>query len=196
MPVSSSPERVENLRPEGERRVLLDLARDSIHHGLSHGSALRVGLNELPPALRVEGATFVTLTRYGELRGCIGSLQPQCSLGEDVAHNAWAAAFCDNRFLPMRAVEMESLEIHISVLGELSAIEIDSEESLLATLRRDVDGVVLQQGGRRSTFLPQVWEHFADPRDFLRALRRKAGLPDHYDPRARYSRYQVEEFGE
>jgi AmmeMemoRadiSam system protein A len=196
MPVSSSPERPVTARSQAEQHLLLDLARSSIHHGLNHGSALRVEINELPPALRAQRASFVTLTRDGELRGCIGTLQPQCALGDDVVNNAWAAAFCDHRFLPLRSVEMDSLAIHISVLSELSAVETNSEEALLSALRRDIDGVVSQQGGRSSTFLPQVWEHFADPRDFLRALRRKAGLPDHYDPRARYSRYQVDEFGD
>jgi AMMECR1 domain-containing protein len=96
----------------------------------------------------------------------------------------------------MQTSELADLDIHISVLSELSAIDAADEDALLAMLRPGIDGVVLRQGGLRSTFLPQVWEHFADPRDFLRALRHKAGLAGHYDPLARYSRYQVEEFGE
>ena len=181
--------------PVAERLALLDVARRSIRHGLERGSALPVEHGALSPALQAVRASFVTLNQRGELRGCIGSLEARQPLGQDVAHNAWAAAFCDTRFLPLRESEFGSLDVHISVLSELGVDEVDSEEHLIATLRRNVDGVVLQQGGRRSTFLPQVWEHFSDPRDFLRALRRKAGLPDYHDPRARYWRYQVEEFG-
>jgi AmmeMemoRadiSam system protein A len=179
-----------------ERRQLLELARRSIEHGLSHHASLRIGLDELPASLRAEGASFVTLTRKGELRGCIGSLEPQCSLGEDVVQNAWSAAFRDTRFPPLSATELDDLELHISVLSPVKPVAAQSEVELLSTLRPGIDGVVLQQGGRRSTFLPQVWEHFQQPRDFLRALRHKAGLPGEFDPRARYYRYQVEEFGE
>lgn len=196
MPASSSAERQPGSLQEPERRLLLDLARRSIRHGVEQGTALPMKLDALPASLRREGACFVTLTRHGQLRGCIGSLQPRRPLAEDAVNNAWAAAFCDDRFAPLLAEELESLSIHLSVLGPLAPIEVGSESALLSILRRGVDGVVVEQGNRRSTFLPQVWEHFVDARDFLRALRRKAGLPDAYDPRARYFRYSVEEFGE
>ncbi len=180
-----------------QRRTLLEIAAASIDYGLAHGRPLAVDSASYPEALQAPGAAFVTLTRGGELRGCIGSLEATRPLVEDVAQNAHAAAFRDPRFPPLSPVERDGLSIHISVLTPPEPLEVDSEEALLAAMRPGVDGFVLQEGNRRGTFLPSVWESLPEPRDFLRHLKLKAGLPpDHWSDAIRVQRYTVEEFGD
>ena len=153
--------------------TLLAHARSAIAHRLGVPSV------PMPQAsfLADPGATFVTLKVEGELRGCVGSLQPRRPLGEDVRANAQAAAFDDPRFPPLDRAEYDALEVEVSVLSASAPIVVASERELHAQLRPGIDGVTLQWGGRRATFLPQVWESLPDPRDFLGHLKRKAGLP-------------------
>jgi len=164
----------------GEQAALLQVALASIQSGLDTGSPLQVHPDAYPPALSAMRASFVTLKRNGELRGCIGSLTPVTSLVEDVAHNAFAAAFRDPRFLPLTAGELQDLEIAISVLGPSESIVFSSEQDLLGKLRPGIDGLVLQDGRHRGTFLPAVWESLPKPADFLDHLKLKAGLPASY----------------
>lgn len=179
-----------------QRAILLAVAAKSIDHGLAHGRALVVDAQDYPEELREPGASFVTVTRGGELRGCIGSLAATRALVEDVAHNAYAAAFRDPRFAPLSPPERPSLEIHISVLSSAEPIEFTDEAQLLGQLRPGIDGLILQEGARRGTFLPSVWRSLPDPRDFLHHLKVKAGLrPDHWSNDIRVQRYTVEEFG-
>ena len=163
-----------------EQALLLEVALASIEHGLRTGSPLQVNPDTYPPALSDHGASFVTLKRHGDLRGCIGSLAPVSSLVEDVAHNAFAAAFRDPRFLGLGAEELQELEIEISVLGPTEPVEFDSEAELLGKLRPGMDGLVLQDGRHRGTFLPMVWESLPKPEDFLSHLKQKAGLSGTY----------------
>jgi hypothetical protein len=143
------------------------------------------------------GATFVTLKVEGELRGCVGTLQPRRRLGEDVRANAQAAAFDDPRFPPLAPVEYDALEVEVSVLSASTPIVVASERELHAQLRPGLDGVTLQWGVHRATFLPQVWEHLPDPREFLAHLKRKAGLPhDFWSSDLEVLRYTVEKFTE
>jgi AmmeMemoRadiSam system protein A len=147
------------------------------------------------PWLRATGASFVTLKLDGELRGCIGTIDPHRALGDDVAHNARSAAYRDPRFLPVTPAERRRLEIEVSVLSPREPMKVASESDAAAQLRPGVDGVYLEYDHLRSTFLPQVWESLPDPRDFLAELRRKAGLPGHFwNPSIRLSRYTVEKF--
>jgi AmmeMemoRadiSam system protein A len=163
-----------------EQAALLQVALASIQSGLDKGSALQVHPDDYPPALSAMRASFVTLKRSGDLRGCIGSLTPVTSLVEDVAHNAFAAAFWDPRFVPLTAAELQGLEIAISVLGPTEPIAFSSEQDLLGKLRPGIDGLVLQDGRNRGTFLPAVWESLPQPADFLDHLKQKAGLPASY----------------
>ncbi len=163
-----------------ERRLLLELAREAIRHGVRHGAPPRIDLESLPPALRQPRATFVTLEDDGQLRGCIGSLEPRRPLAEDVVHNAFAAAFGDPRFLPVREDEVDRLKIHISVLSPLEEIKAGSEAELLEQIRPGVDGLVIAEGDLRGTFLPVVWQSLPDKKELLRHLRVKAGLPPDY----------------
>lgn len=178
-----------------QRDQLLQLARQSIAHGLQHGRPLAIDARDWPEALRQPGACFVTLHQHGELRGCIGSLQAERPLMIDVAENAYAAAFRDPRFPPLSADELDRLAVSISVLTPATPMQFDSEQDLLRQLRPGIDGLVLEEGHYRGTFLPSVWEQLPTPQEFLRQLKRKAGLPaDHWSEHIRVSRYRSESF--
>jgi AmmeMemoRadiSam system protein A len=141
------------------------------------------------------GATFVTLRLAGELRGCIGTIDPHRALGDDVAHNAYAAAYRDPRFLPVAAEELVRLEVEVSLLTARTPIACADEEDALQKMRPGVDGIYIEYGAARATFLPQVWENLPDPLDFLCELRRKAGLPMRFwHPAMKVSRYGVEKY--
>lgn len=145
--------------------------------------------------LRATGASFVTLRRDGDLRGCIGSIEPRRSLGDDVTHNARAAAYRDPRFPPVTPDEVQRLEVEVSVLSRRTPMDVYSEEEALAALRPGVDGIYFEFHDLASTFLPQVWESIPDPEQFLGELRRKAGLPPSFwHPDVRLSRYTVEKY--
>jgi AmmeMemoRadiSam system protein A len=180
---------------DADRETLLEIARHSIGYGLQHGEAAPVTVTDYGPALQESRATFVTLTIHGNLRGCIGTLQAFRPLVEDVAHNAFAAAFHDPRFPRLTRKEFEQLELHISILTTPEPITFKDEQDLLAQLRPDVDGLILEEGFYRGTFLPQVWEGLPNPTQFLRHLKQKAGLPpDYWSKTIRVERYTVEEF--
>lgn len=179
-----------------DRATLLDVARTSIQHGLRHGRALAVNPDDYPETLRPLRATFVTLELGGQLRGCIGALVAYQPLVQDVAAHAYAAAFEDPRFPPLRPDEFPNLEIFISVLSPPEPMRFSSEEDLLAQIRPGVDGLILQFRHYRATFLPAVWESLPDPYVFLAQLKHKAGLPlDFWSPELRVERYTTEYFG-
>lgn len=179
------------------RTLLLALARCSIAHGLRDGEALPVDPRDYAEPLCAPGAAFVTLHRGGLLRGCIGHLEPIQPLVRDVAENAFAAAFRDPRFPPLRADELAELKISISVLAPAEPMPCATESELLAGLVPGRDGVILEAGRARGTFLPAVWEDLPEPRDFLRHLKRKAGLAIDAWPAALQAwRYRTECFSE
>ncbi len=174
--------------------VLLTLARGAIEHALDLPLTDRASPNDW---LREPGASFVTLTQGGQLRGCIGSLAAHRPLADDVRHNAVAAALHDPRFDRLSAVELPLTTVEVSVLSPAEPLEFADEADALARLRPGQDGIVLECGSRRSTFLPQVWEQLPDPRDFLTQLKRKAGLGgDFWHPALRLQRYTVTKFKE
>lgn len=182
---------------EAERRLLLDLARSSIRHGLTHHRPQPVDPAEYPPALRERRAAFVTLNRQGQLRGCIGHLEASQALVTDIAENAYAAAFRDPRFPPLGEAELDDLEIHISVLSPPEPLPVASEADLLQQMRPGVDGLILEAGRHRGTFLPSVWESLPMPEQFLAHLKQKAGLPPGYwSDGIRVARYTTEAFGD
>jgi AmmeMemoRadiSam system protein A len=193
--MSSTEEAAAALGAE-ERRILLDLARSSIRHGLADHRPQPVEPRDYPAALREPRAAFVTLERDGQLRGCIGHLEACQTLVEDVAENAFSAAFRDPRFPPLRADELADLEVHISVLSPPEPLPVESESDLLRRLRPGIDGLILEDDGHRGTFLPAVWESLPQPEQFLAHLKRKAGLPTEYwSDSVRVSRYTAEAFG-
>jgi len=179
-----------------ENRLLLrDLAYQSIRHGLETGQALEIDIAQYPAELQTKKATFVTLHRNKELRGCIGILKPVRPLAEDVAYNAWAAAFSDSRFMPLNTGELDDLDIHISILGAPEEMDFTSEDDLVKQIRPGIDGLIMEEGFNKGTFLPSVWESLTDSREFLRHLKLKAGLPaDYWSDNIKVKRYTVEEF--
>ncbi|MGD9833200.1 MAG: AmmeMemoRadiSam system protein B [Piscinibacter sp.] len=179
--------------PDPLGAALLARARNAIADALG----LPTGPEPGHHALDEPGATFVTLRRGGELRGCIGTLEAQRPLAHDVRLHALGAAFRDSRFAPLAAWEFESLEIEVSLLDPSEPIAASSEAEALRALQPGVDGVVLEYRGRHATFLPQVWEQLPAPVDFLAALKRKAGLPEDFWTEAlRLARYRVRKFAE
>ncbi len=180
-----------------ERTLLLDVARRSIEHGLRQQAPLPVKPEDYPEALRPVRATFVTLEIADRLRGCIGTLEARSPLVQDVAEHAFAAAFEDPRFLPLRKEEFSQLDIHLSILSPPQALSFGSEEELLAQLRPNIDGLIIRFGQRHATFLPTVWETLSNPYIFLTQLKQKAGLPlDFWSPELQAERYTTESFGD
>jgi AmmeMemoRadiSam system protein B/AmmeMemoRadiSam system protein A len=174
--------------------MLLKLARSAI------AAQLVLAVTPVLPSawLAEPGASFVTLmTRQGELRGCIGTLQARRPLALDVQENAVAAAFHDPRFPPLAKAEFGDIVVEVSLLSPPEAMVVASEQDALASLRPGIDGVVLAYRNHRSTFLPQVWEQLPEPAEFLAQLKRKAGLPeDFWAEDVRLSRYTVRKWQE
>jgi MEMO1 family protein len=170
-------------------RTLLDIARNSIE------AALGVSKLKLPPDepwLKAAHATFVTLTQNGRLRGCIGSLEAHRPLAEDVHHNARAAALSVPRFPPLTREELASTRVELSLLSTPKLLAFADHADLIAQLRPGEDGLILECGEARGTFLPQVWESLPDPEQFVAELKRKAGLlPGVSTAKCRIRRYRV-----
>lgn len=172
---------------------LLTIARNSI--GKRFGE--QAGAFVTHPELAKPGATFVTLTQNGQLRGCIGSLEAYRPLATDVAENAVAAAFRDPRFPPVANDELARTRVEVSLLEASQPMDFIDEADAIARLRPGIDGLILTHGHRRSTFLPQVWESLPDPRRFMAQLKLKAGLPaDFWDEKIILARYGVQKWKE
>ncbi|MCJ7693856.1 MAG: AmmeMemoRadiSam system protein A [Anaerolineaceae bacterium] len=181
-----------------EKRILLSIARQSITEAVKRNPVPELVLKNLPEKLQTHGASFVTLTIKGELRGCIGALEAYQPLALDVQDHAIAAALMDSRFLQVSANELEDIKIEISWLSEPEELIYEGPEKLIEGLHPGVDGVILKDGQKRATFLPQVWEKLPDPVDFLGHLCMKMGSsPDLWQKRLlEVKTYQVEEFNE
>ena len=177
---------------ERHGETLLEVAKASIDHGLRHGRAIPLPSRKFPPELRDDGASFVTLKKGGELRGCVGSPQAWRPLIDDVAENAFRAAFADSRFPPLTAAEWPHVDYSIAVLTAPVPIPCAGEAELVRAIRPHVDGVILADGDRRGLFLPAVWEALPDPAEFVRHLKLKAGLhPEYWSPGTRAFRFSA-----
>lgn len=178
---------------EQRGKVLLPIARTAIANALD----LPRVADETAPWLAEHGACFVTLTQNGELRGCIGTLQAHRPLLADLKSNAVSAALRDPRFSPLTAEEFGVTAVEISLLSPTQALRVRHENDALAQLQPGVDGIILEYGRYRSTFLPQVWEQLPQPHQFMAQLKRKAGLPgDFWAEGIRLSRYSVTKWRE
>jgi len=179
--------------PQHAGAVLLAHARAAIAGELG----LAPGEQQDEPWLDDQGACFITLTQAGKLRGCIGTLRSHRPLRVDVRMNAVGAAFRDPRFKPLSTVEFPAVAVEVSLLTALEPIAFTDEASALAQLRAGIDGLVFEYGHHTSTFLPQVWDSFPDPAEFLAHLKYKSGLPpDFWDPAVKLSRYGVTKWRE
>jgi AmmeMemoRadiSam system protein A len=194
--------KIDCLTPE-ERLKLLKLARRSMELAVCSSAGQPGGppidLDNLPPALLEQGVCFVTLTLPGgELRGCIGALEASQSLAADVCEHAAAAALDDYRFQPVTPEELPLIQIEISRLTPPQPLDYQNPEDLPNLIRPHEDGVVLRDGFRRATFLPQVWEKIPDPCQFLSHLCQKMGAASDLWQRRilQVEIYHVEEFRE
>jgi uncharacterized protein len=181
-----------------EKKYLLRIARQALELAVNNKPVPPIEVKSLTPLLREIGASFVTLTEEGELRGCVGALEPSMPLAEDVQYHSIAAALEDYRFPPVRPAEVARIVIEISRLTLPQPLVYNDPQDLLTKLRPHIDGVILKDGFRRATFLPQVWEKLPHPRAFLAHLCQKMGAPsDLWEHRElQVLIYQVEEFHE
>ena len=183
---------------ETERITLLKVARDSIAKAVIGEKLLPITLADYPPNLQEDGVTFVTLTKAGKLRGCIGALEPYQALVLDVQEHAAAAAMNDYRFPNVREEELPQIKIEISRLTPIRPLLYSTPQELMGLLRVKEDGVLIKYDGRRATFLPQVWEQVPDPAKFLSQLCMKMGMrPELWrEQELEVFTYQVEKFEE
>ena len=182
-----------------EKQTLLHLAREAMEYGVRGKKLPPLSDNLLSPYLRDQGASFVTLTIGGSLRGCIGALEAYQPLVEDVREHAIAAALEDPRFPPVREAELSRINIEVSRLTRPLPLEYQDATDLLSKIKSHVDGVILRDHyGRRATFLPQVWEKIPDTANFLTHLCSKLGLSDNAwrTQHLEVLIYKVEEFRE
>ena len=178
-----------------DQQTCLQVARQSIKHGLEEGRALQVNTSHYSSYLQQNFASFVTLYKKGALRGCIGGLQAPQPLINDISEHAYAAAFQDPRFPVLDHNEYEQLDIKISVLGNAEKINFINEDDLLQQIRPNIDGLIIEHGYNRGTFLPSVWEQLPEKKDFLNHLKVKAGFTfDWWDNAVKISRYETFSF--
>jgi len=190
---ASTREKENDAQERVDGRILISIARSSI----TGSFGIATSVKDDAPFLQQPGASFVTLKNANRLRGCIGSLHAHRTLVEDVKANARAAAFPDPRFAPLSVDELSATRIEVSLLSALAALDFRDQEHALAQLRPGEDGVVIEFGHHRGTFLPQVWESLPSPAVFLGELKRKAGLaPDFWDDGVRLFRYSVSKWAE
>jgi AmmeMemoRadiSam system protein A len=165
---------------EKNRRSLLDLAYRSIEIGFKTGNPLNINLRDYSEELSQQRATFVTLEKHQQLCGCIGMLEAALPLAEDVCENAFSAAFKDPRFPPLKKSDFKDIDIHIAILSQPEIISFISEEELIGQIRPNIDGLILECGPRKGTFLPSVWQSIPSTIQFLQHLKQKAGLAKNY----------------
>ncbi|WP_426414872.1 AmmeMemoRadiSam system protein A [Aestuariirhabdus sp. LZHN29] len=183
--------------PADEQHRLLLLARQAIAERWLDGGDCKDKPSTEPALLQRPAAAFVTLTQNGRLRGCMGTMDAQRALAQEVIEDARSAAFRDLRFPPLTEAELDTIRIEISILSPMQPIAAANREQLLKALRPGVDGVLIESGNQHATFLPQVWEQLPDGDDFLDHLLRKAGLDTQRwaDDMTAYC-YQVQHFSE
>jgi AmmeMemoRadiSam system protein A len=187
----------DNLTPE-EKQTLLQIARRSLEAAVRGQGLPALERASMTPRLLADGASFVTLTVHGELRGCIGALQPYQPLAADVREHAAAAALEDYRFHPVGPDELPAIAVEVSRLTVPTPLEYTTPDDLISKIHPGTDGVILRDSYQRATYLPQVWEKIPEPAEFLESLCQKMGAaPDawrrkHLDVLV----YQVEEFHE
>jgi AmmeMemoRadiSam system protein A len=182
------------------QKILLRTARGAIELALEGAGEIDlnalINVADVPSLLLEPRATFITLSKFGLLRGCTGSLEPSRSLLEDVVRNSCHTAFHDPRFPPVTGDELVDVQIEISILSPLQAMQVSSEEELLGQLNSSV-GLVIEDQHHRGTFLPKVWNDLPDPKQFLAELKHKAGLPtDYWSSTIRVFGYHTETFAD
>lgn len=162
-----------------DKKLLLNIVYDTISDHLNNTSKVnKSDLLKKYPILQNNAATFVTLNLNGNLRGCIGSLIAHRTLLDDITSNAFNAAFKDPRFQPLSKQEFNDIEIEISLLSTPVQVNYSNFEELKEIIKPGVDGVIIKQGAKQATFLPQVWDQLPNFEDFFNHLFHKANIPD------------------
>jgi len=181
-----------------EKKLLLNIAREAIYHAVTHQKLIPLDLSAFSKTLQDQGASFVTLTRDGALRGCVGTIEATMPLVLDVKEHAVAAALHDFRFAPVEKREVDQLVIEVSRLSQPAPIRYTTPGELPESIRIGIDGIVIRRGMNRATFLPQVWEKIPDPERFLSQLCLKLGCPAEtwQNEMLDVSSYEVESFSE
>jgi AmmeMemoRadiSam system protein A len=195
-----------------QKKSLLQLARHTLEYYFDTKEKMLIEVDDLDEELTQKRGTFVTLTKGGELRGCIGHIEAVQEIYKDIIDNALSAAFSDNRFRPLEQEELNNIKIEISILSEPRELKYTSTEDLLNQLVPLRDGVIIELGRNGATYLPQVWEGWENPpssrfirdygragkEEFLTSLCEKAGLdPDEWKKgNLKVSVYQAEVFCE
>ena len=155
---------------------VLDLCKKAINDKSFNASDIAY-----PQVFSEMGAVFVTLEKNDNLRGCIGSIIPQRALIQDIITNARNAAYNDPRFNPVEKSEIKDLHIAVSLLSIPKPMKFKDEEDLLNQMRKNIDGIIIRDGGHQAVYLPSVWEQLPDKRQFLNTLKMKAGMsPNHF----------------
>ncbi len=181
-----------------EKELLLDIARQALEDAVNQRPQQKLDLSQMSETLQEPGASFVTLTLGKNLRGCIGALEAFQPLVLDVQDHAVAAALEDYRFPQVSPEELGSIQIEVSRLTPPRALEYQDSNELVELLHPGIDGVIIQNGRQRATFLPQVWEKISKPEAFLNQLCLKMGVESNTWRKKHFEvlTYQVEEFHE
>ncbi|MDC0033316.1 AmmeMemoRadiSam system protein B [Alphaproteobacteria bacterium] len=181
--------------PEKFRSGLIAIAQRSIRHGVKTGRCPNVDIMSFPQPMRTMRRTFVSIHANGKLRGCVGSIGASNHLVTDVVQNAYRAAFQDKRFKALTDSDLEGIDLGVSILSTPRPMEFDDEAHLAEQIQPDKDGLILSDGDKSGVFLPVVWEQNSSPREFVRRLKNKAGLPlDYWSDSLQVWRYTTETF--
>jgi len=160
-------------------KMLINIAKGAIYDKLYGANTIdKDDIVKKIPNLAKLAATFVTLTIDGELRGCIGTLVPNKAMLDDILINSQKAAFDDPRFDPLTKEEFEKIEVEISLLSPALEVKYQNFADLKTKIDIGHDGVIIRQGDKRATFLPQVWEQLPTFDQFFTHLFHKAGITD------------------
>ena len=195
-PLTPIEEETQNLENFAHRygEELLNIAERALNKAVLEKKELKISRQDYEDILFDKGASFVTLTINGELRGCIGTLIPQEGIALNIAANAYRAALEDSRFPPLSAEELPQTAVSISLLTDFERIRFTTEADLLNKIIPGVDGLVLRDGDRQGVFLPTVWEELPQPQDFLNNLKLKAGLsPNYWSDKIKVYRFRTVE---
>lgn len=173
---------------------LRQIVRMALDKGVKHHKSYSPSRRHFPEQIFDKGASFVTLLKNGELRGCIGSILPSSSIAQDVASNAYGAALEDSRFPPVTADELPEIKFSIALLTGFEKIEYKDEADVLKKIKAGTDGIVIRDGNRQGVFLPSVWAELPDKEEFFKQLKIKAGMnPNYWNNRINVYRFRTVE---